>query len=211
MRVILVQNLPSRFIIIGIILFSLLSCSKNYEDQQEFFEKVQVQALQLKEELIADFKINSMRPTNWTLIFSGARMYTDRSYTYETVPSELMENLTLQPANEDKFHNEVDPPFITFRLKKSAKVYILTTPIATTLGNTWLNEDNGWGEEKFFVETTLWAYKSRRFIKSQYFPQDTLVELGGNGCLQDNCDTFTVVIVPELKDSEKPANDLDHI
>lgn len=210
MRIILLKKLPARIFLIGITLFCLLSCSDSYKKEQQVIEKMQVEAQQLKEELIADLEVNSARATNWTLIFSGSRMYSDRNYIYSTVPPELTGNLVLQPANDDKFYKGAAPPFITFRLKKSAKIYVLFTPVSTTLVTQWLNEKEGWVDEEFVVETSIGSFKARRFVKSQYFPEDALVEFGGNGCLVDNCDTFTVVIIPEIKGSENTAEDLDN-
>jgi hypothetical protein len=192
------------------LLFSVFSCSDYYDEQKEFFERVQVEAQKLRNELIGDFSVNSNLESSWTLIGPGSKMYTDRSYTYTAVPEVVLGNLAFQPANDDKFFSETDPPYLSFRLKKKATVYVVYTNLSTNLVLRWLNENNGWKDEEFTIGTTLWSYKSLRFVKSQTFPENAEVKLGGNGCTQDNCDMYTVIIAPFKNGEEGDGIFLGH-
>lgn len=155
------------------------------------------QIIALKTRLLKNIHYNSDLDHQWSLLEWGTKMYTDRGYTYIHVPPSLKRQLLLCPANDDKFSDpESKRPFISFQVKKDVKVYIIYTTLSTRLEQFWLNERAGWKKENFVVDTTLWEIKANRLVRSKIFPRGSRVELRGNGCLEDNCDMYTVVIVP---------------
>jgi len=182
---------------LSVVLSCLLAVFCGVDPYKKEEKIIRGQILRLKDDLIDDFTINSERPYDWTLIGIGSRVYMDRDFEYLSVPSELLGNLVLKPSNNDKFYGFTDPPYISFKLKKNATIYIIYTNVSSSLEALWLNEAKGWKKAASQVEITLWYYKSTRHVRSQFFGSGALVKLGGNACSENKCDMYTVVIVPE--------------
>ena len=157
-----------------------------------------IKALALKDKLVEDLSVNSALPISWNLINFEIRMYMDRNYVYLKVPPELRGHLALKTANSDKNYFQNSIPYITFKLKEDAKIYVIYSDINTDLDIKWLNEENGWIKEDLQIETSQWRYQSTRLIKSRSFSKGDAVELWGNGCLSKNCGNYTIVIIPAI-------------
>lgn len=149
----------------------------------------------LRDALIADFRVASEKPYDWSLLSEGSLMYIDRDYTYTAVPDELRGRLVLVPSNYDKYYDAVDT-VMRFRVKKKVKIYIVYSHLYTHLTDVWLHDRGGWQPEEMTVQTSLAPHKASRRVKSKVFEAGDRVQLGGNGCVLRNCDMYTLVIVP---------------
>ena len=147
--------------------------------------------------LISGFDVISGQPYRWSLLEKGTRVYINRKrQTYTEVPTPLAGQLTLRTSNNDKFFEAVESPFISFKVKKKVKVYVLYSNFYTQLEEVWLNDRNGWRKEDFVVKTNTSQNKATRLVRSKIFPAGSEVKLDGNGCVIKNCSMYTVVIVP---------------
>ncbi|MCK5056344.1 MAG: hypothetical protein KAT34_06790 [Candidatus Aminicenantes bacterium] len=150
--------------------------------------------------LIADFYVLSEEPYRWSLLETDSRVYINRKqHLYTNVPPSLEGQLTLLTSNRDKYYEAVESPFISFKVKKDVKVYVLYSDFFTQLEEVWLNERKGWHKENFVVLTNISKNKATRRVYSKTFTAGTKVILDGNGCVIKNCSMYTVVIVPVKK------------
>lgn len=154
---------------------------------------------ELVNRLISDFQVISGKPYQWSLLEKGGRVYINRkTHIYTEFPPCLAGRLTLRTSNKDKYYEAVASPFISFKVKKEVKVYVLCSDFYTQLEEVWLNERNGWHKENFIVKTNISGSKANRRVYSKTFPAGSKVILDGNGCVIKNCSMYTVVIAPKI-------------
>jgi len=157
-------------------------------------------AEELASSLIVDFYVISKEPCRWSLLEPGSRVYINRKHhLYSEVPPALEGQLTLLTSNRDKFYEAAESPFISFKVKKDVKVYVLYSDFYTQLEEVWLNKREGWHKEGFVVLTNISKNKAIRRVYGKAFNAGATVILDGNGCVIKNCSMYTVVIVPLKK------------
>lgn len=121
-------------------------------------------------------------------------MYTDRTYTFRTVPTELNNQIAIRTANEDKRFSGTSP-LLTFQLLQDSTVYVLYTNLNSTIETAWLNAGNGWIADTFTVPTALTGAERDRLVKHKAFAAG-LVVLNGNAGTSENNSMYNVVVVP---------------
>src|SRR5262249_48188923 len=95
----------------------------------------EVQAL-AQPALVSNLAVKSNNAYRWFTLTAGQSVYSDRSYSYVSVPSSLNDQLVLQTANNDK--QSTDPSFISFTVNQNSTVYILDSPSNANLESDWL-------------------------------------------------------------------------
>lgn len=147
------------------------------------------------EDLVKDLRIASSRTWRWAPFFPEASMYSDRPYAYGSVPDKVLGLPSLQSSMDDKFV-AAEAPQVSFTAARRLRVFVLYSNHHALLGEVWLNDRSGWQRENWAVETTLPSHKALRTVRSKVFAAGERVELGGTGCRDSDCDTYTVVIMP---------------
>ncbi len=128
---------------------------------------------------------------------SGAKMYTDRSYTFgASLPAALQGQQAIRPANDDKFSRTSDGAFLHFDVSQAVEVYVLYTNVNTTLETEWLHEGQGWELQEVTVPTSLPNAERLRLVRKKSFPAG-LITLPGNGSQASQSSMYHVVVVPE--------------
>jgi hypothetical protein len=122
-------------------------------------------------ELITGIVVSNGNAYQMDTLGAGSLTYTDRAYTFTSVPSLLDGQEFIRSANDDKTANEAD--YLTFRLTANARIYVLFDDRAVTLP-AWLN-DGTWTLTGDTVGTTD---ITRRVYQKQY--NAGTVQLGGN-------------------------------
>jgi hypothetical protein len=126
---------------------------------------------------------------------SGSMVFTDRGYTFGTIPSALSGQLSIRTANDDKATSP-SSPLVTFTVNQDSWVYILYTNFNSTIDTTWLTSANSWTLDSFNVPSTLNGTEANRLVRHKFYKQNSTVILNGNGGLSDTNSMYTVVIVP---------------
>jgi hypothetical protein len=144
--------------------------------------------------LVSNLVVKSSNAYRWTTLSAGQTVYTDRSYTYLSVPSALNGQLVLQTANNDK--QSSDPSFLGFTVNQSSTVYVMDAPANATLESDWLNAAHGWTLQSFTATISTATGGARQVrVWSKVFAAGTQVTLGGNEGTADS-NMYTVVVVP---------------
>jgi hypothetical protein len=104
---------------------------------------------------------------------SGDRVYIDRKFTYNSVPSVVQGAAYIQTANSDQNSSDTDTSFLSFSVNQAVTVYVAydqqqATSLPNWLSSNWTNT----GEILDTTDATLLLY-------SRDFPAGT-VSLGGN-------------------------------
>jgi hypothetical protein len=120
--------------------------------------------------LITNLVASSGNPYQTDTLSARQSTYTDRGYTFTTVPSVLDNQEFIRTANNDK--GATNPDFLTFTLTADATVYVLFDDRATL--PAWLN-DGTWTPTGDTVGTT----DVTRNVYQKRFSAGT-VQLGGN-------------------------------
>jgi len=145
--------------------------------------------------VVSNLTVASGRATEWIDLDTGEALYTDRSYTFTSVPATWQGQAALRTANDDKYSSASNPSFITFTLSQEATVYVVYTTVNTTLSTTWCTTANGWLSESLTVGTSLPGSESTRVVRSKVFPAGP-VSLGGNGSTSGTSSMYHVVVIP---------------
>jgi hypothetical protein len=144
--------------------------------------------------LVSNLAVKSSNTYQWATLTAGQSVYSDRSYSYVSVPSSLNGQLVLQTANSDK--QSTDPSFISFTVNQSSTVYVMDAPANATLESDWLNAAHGWTLQSFTATISTASGGTRQVrVWSKTFAAGSLVTLGGNEGTSDS-NMYTVVIVP---------------
>ena len=122
-------------------------------------------------------------------------MYSDRTYTFGSIPSVFSNQTAIRTANDDKL-TSASSPLLSFTLNQDANVYILYTNVNSNLESTWLTSSNGWLQDSFTVPSNLGGSEATRLVKHKFFPQGSAITLNGNGGLSSTNSMYTVVVVP---------------
>jgi len=151
--------------------------------------------------LIRDFKVASTNRYGWTSLQTGTAMFSDRNFSYVSVPAELQGQPVLQTSNNDNAEESPEESFISFVTRVPLRVYVIHAGLNVRLTSTWLTERQGWRREPFAFSTTLTpmsivAARATRYVRSRAYRAGERVQLGYNGCEVDNCDMYTVALVP---------------
>jgi hypothetical protein len=120
----------------------------------------------------------------------GARVYTDREYTYSSVPNHLRGFTYLRTANEDKFRSGVDD-FVSFVIGRGCRVHVAYDDRYPTRP-TWLRDFEDTGHDLVFRD----GYRDVRLsLLAKHFPGGKVV-LGSNLNPRDrtNAGMYTVVL-----------------
>jgi len=149
----------------------------------------------VQEALTSNLVVASGRPAEWFDLSVGDALYTDRSFGFASVPEGFLDQLTLRPANDDKFSAASNTAFITFTLAQEARVYVVYTTVNTSLATTWCTAANGWQSESSTIGTTLPGAEAVRQIRSKIFPPGQ-VALGGNGATSGTSSMYHVIVIP---------------
>ncbi len=120
-------------------------------------------------------------------LISGAKPYTDRSYTFTALPTGLIEATYIQTANNDK--NSSGSSFLSFHVNQPVKVYIAHDHRIAT-DPSWLGNFSNTGE---VIQTSDATFE----VWSQSFPSGDIV-LGGNRGSSEGASMYMVVIVPDV-------------
>src|SRR5262249_26380181 len=132
----------------------------------------------------------------WVTLTAGQSGYTDRSYTYVSVPSALNGQLALQTANNDK--QSTDPSFISFNVNQNSTVYVMDSSSDATLESDWLNAAHGWTLQSFTATVSTVTGGARQVrVWSTSFSASSQVVLGGNDG-NFNSNMYTVAVVPSV-------------
>lgn len=122
----------------------------------------------------------------------GVNLYTDESFKYTQVPSELEDAVVIQTANGDKRFSGGER-LMQFRTKDDVRVYVIYSGTDAEPTDGWLSEANGWASAELSVRTDnpnaeimLVRYKDVSF--------DQGVEFNGNGGFTDNASNYTVAV-----------------
>ncbi|MBD3242686.1 MAG: hypothetical protein GF331_18995 [Chitinivibrionales bacterium] len=141
----------------------------------------------------------------WSTLATGTDIYTDRDYTYTSVPAAMEGQPVLRTAMDDKNSDAADPDYISFTLTDDATVYVLYTAVNATLETTWLNGAHGWTKETYTVGTTIpGAGEADRTVASRHVSGGSTVNLGGHGATASATSMYTVVVVPGEVTGAKP-------
>jgi hypothetical protein len=118
-------------------------------------------------------------------LVSGAGVYTDRDYTFTTVPSSLNKATYIKTANDDK--SQTSTTFLRFTTNQNTTVYVAYDIRATSLP-AWLSSWTNAGITLGTTDTNLRLY-------SKGFPAGT-VTLGGNAATIEDSSMYSVIVVP---------------
>jgi hypothetical protein len=144
--------------------------------------------------LVSNFAVKSSNAYQWATLSAGQAVYSDRSYTYLSVPAALNGQLVLQTANNDKL--STDPSFISFTVNQSSTVYVMDSPANATLESDWLNAAHGWTLQSYTATVSTVTAGTRQVrVWSKTFAAGSQVTLGGNEGTSDS-NMYTVVIAP---------------
>jgi hypothetical protein len=144
--------------------------------------------------LVSKLVVKSSNAYRWTTLSAGQTVYSDRSYTYLSVPSVLNGQLVLQTANNDK--QSTDSSFIGFTVNQNSTVYVMDAPANATLESDWLNAAHGWTLQSYTATISTASGGTRQVrVWSKVFAAGSQVTLGGNDGTSDS-NMYTVVIAP---------------
>ena len=148
------------------------------------------------EKLITDPIVASEKNYELFSLERGEEMYIDRNYTFSSsIPRAIGGQLTIRPANNDKFSSTSDSDFISFDATRDVNVHVVYTNVNTALEADWLNESNGWKQADFMVSTTLNGDEAKRLVRTKNFPAGT-INLPGNGSTRHTSSMYHVVVAP---------------
>lgn len=145
--------------------------------------------------LVKDLRAGTANAYRWTPFVPEGSVYTDRFYTYANVPDPMLGFPVLLSANDDKLFS-ADKTLLTFTALRRLRVFVLYSAHNALLVESWLNDRHGWLRGSWAVDTTLKESKSLRTVRSRVFGPGERIELGGTGCTAEDCDSYTVLVVP---------------
>jgi hypothetical protein len=128
---------------------------------------------------------------DWQLMSNlqvGNAQYTDRSFTFSSLPSFLLGTQWISTANSSRsFTGEVQA---TFTLTQSATVYVAHNDAIFTRPS-WLSSTNGWTQ----TQSSLTNSEPRTFtLFSRSFPQGSTVSLGPNN--DTGASMYSIFVIP---------------
>jgi len=149
--------------------------------------------------LVKELKVANGKEYRWIPFHQGYPLFIDRAYYYGSVPEKYAGFPLLLTACDDKAF-PANETLVSFTALKPIRVYILHSAVLHrgNLGKAWLNDRGGWQAEPWSVVTTMESASiTKRLVRSRAFAAGEQIDLGGPGCTEDACETYSVVVTPE--------------